>query len=134
MTPGRRLMPVPTPDSEEFWRGCHEGVLRMQRCRACGTWNWFPRGLCVNCSSGQLEWITLSGTGTVYSFSLVARPPSGAFPASYLLALVELAEGPRMMTHLINVDPAEVRTGMQVAVEFERHADDIALPVFAPAR
>lgn len=133
MTASRRSLPRPTPDSEEFWRGCREGELRMQRCANCEELNWFPRGLCVNCSSSDMNWISLSGRGTVYTFSVVARPPNDSFPTPYVLALVDLDEGVRLMTHLVGVDPAAVRIGLSVVVRFDRLSEDISLPVFAPA-
>jgi uncharacterized OB-fold protein len=133
MSIDRRPLPVPTPDSEEFWQGCADGVLRMQRCRTCGELNWFPRGMCVNCSSDDLEWITLSGRAIVYSFSIVSRPPNDSFPPRYVLALVDLDEGPRMLTHLVDIEPEAVEIGLAVAVSFDRRSDEISLPMFRPA-
>ena len=129
-----RPLPVPTPDSETFWQGCAEGQLRMQRCGDCSELNWFPRGLCANCSSARLNWMAVSGRGTVYSFSVVSRPPGDGFSDPYLLALVDLDEGVRMMTHLVEVAPEVVQIGMSVEVRFEHCGNDIALPTFAPAR
>jgi uncharacterized protein len=130
-TPGR-MLPVPTPDSEEFWRGCAKGILRMQRCDECTEINWFPRGICVNCSSTHMTWIDLSGRGTVYSFSVVTRPPNDSYPREYILALVDLLEGPRVTTHIVDVDPARVTIGMPVTVRFERQNEEISLAVFVP--
>jgi uncharacterized OB-fold protein len=128
-----RALPVPTPDSEMFWQGCTEGELRMQRCSDCSELNWFPRGLCANCSSARLNWVRLSGRGTVYSFSVVSRPPGDGFPDRYVLALVDLDEEIRMMTHLVAIAPENARIGMHVAVRFDRCSDGISLPTFAPA-
>jgi uncharacterized OB-fold protein len=130
MSADRRPLPVPTPDSEEFWAGCADETLRMQRCRSCDELNWFPRGMCVNCSRDNLEWITLTGRGTVYSFSIVSRPPNESFPPRYVLALVDLEEGPRMLTHLVDIEPEAITIGLPVAVSFERRSDEISLPVF----
>jgi uncharacterized OB-fold protein len=132
VTASNRGLPIPTPDSAQFWRGCHDGALRMQRCDDCGELNWFPRGMCVNCSSSRLTWTTLSGRGTLYSFSVVTRPPNDDFPTRYVLALVDLEEGPRMMTHLVDVEPDAVGIGMAVTVRFDRRTDAISLPMFAP--
>jgi hypothetical protein len=125
-----RTLPTPTPDSAEFWRGCAEGDLRMQRCQQCGELNWFPRGICVNCSAVELEWVHLSGRGTVYSYSVVARPPNASFPPQYVLALVDLEEGPRMMTHLVNAPPEDLRIGVAVSVCFDRRTEEVSLPMF----
>ena len=133
MTRPSRTLPVPTPDSDEFWRGCLAGKLRMQRCDECGELNWFPRGVCVNCSSSALTWTDLSGRGTVYSFSVVSRPPNNSFPPEYVLALVDLDEGPRVMTHLVDMAPSDAAIGMSVAVRFDQRSDEIALPVFTRA-
>jgi uncharacterized OB-fold protein len=132
MNPATRTLPVPTPDSDRFWQGCADGQLWMQRCRDCGQINWFPRGFCVTCMADALEWEQLSGHGTVYSFSVVDRPVSAAYPPRYVLALVDLDEGPRMMTHLVDMDAEAIRIGLAVQVRFEQHGD-ISLPVFGPA-
>jgi uncharacterized OB-fold protein len=125
-------LPVPTPDSVTFWERCREGELVVPRCRVCGELNWFPRAMCRRCSSEDLEWIVLSGAGTVYSFSIVRRPPSPDLPDCYVLALVDLAEGVRIMTHVVDCPPDSVHIGMPVAVRFERLTDEISLPVFGP--
>jgi uncharacterized OB-fold protein len=130
MTALRRTLPIPTPDSERFWAGCAEQQLWMQKCGNCGEINWFPRGMCVNCSADELEWIELSGRGTIYSFSIVDRPPSTAFPPRYALALVDLVEGPRMMTHIVGVEFDSIRIGLDVRVQFDQHSESIWLPVF----
>jgi hypothetical protein len=123
-------LPVPTPDSEEFWRGCAKGELRMQRCRECAELNWFPRGICVVCSSTELAWEKLSGRATVYSYSLVSRPPNDTLP-QYVLALVDLDEGPRMLTHLVDLPVESIHIGMPVTVCFDRRSDAISLPMFS---
>jgi uncharacterized protein len=124
-------LPVPTPDSEEFWRGCAQGELRMQRCRTCGELNWFPRGICAVCSSTELAWEKLTGLATVYSYSVVSRPASDSV-SQYVLALVDLAEGPRLLTHLVGLPAESIRIGMPVTVCFEQRSDDISLPMFTP--
>jgi uncharacterized OB-fold protein len=128
-----RPLPVPTPDSETFWRGCADGFLTMQKCRTCGELNWFPRGMCVNCSNQKFEWLRLSGRAAVYSFSIVSRAPNDTFPPRYVLALVDLEEGPRMLTHLVDVEPESVGIGMSVRVTFDRRSSEISLPMFRPA-
>ena len=125
-----RRLPVPDEDSTPFWQGCAEGQLRFQWCLSCGELNWFPRRMCRKCSSDALEWRAAPGTGCVYSFSIVHRPPSPEFPSSYALALIDVASGPRMMSHVRSSDLAGVRVGCDVAVEFEWLSDEIALPVF----
>lgn len=104
----------------------------MQRCGDCAEMNWFPRGMCVRCSSTNLIWIELSGQATLYSYSLVSRVPNSAFPDHYVLALVDLDEGPRMLTHIVEISPDKVRIGMPLTVRFESLSDDVSLPVFGP--
>lgn len=125
--------PVPTADSEIFWEQCKAGELCLPRCRGCGEFNWFPRAMCRYCSGTDMEWVPMSGQATVYSFSVVDRPPSPHLPRRYVLALVDLDEGVRMMTHLVDCDPAGVRIGMRVSVRFRPVSGEISLPVFGPA-
>ena len=125
--------PVPTADSEVFWARCKAGALCLPRCRACGELNWFPRAMCRYCSGTDMEWVPMSGRATVYSFSVVDRPPSPELPDRYVLALVDLDEGVRMMTHVVDCDPTEVRIGMRVSVLFQPVSDEISLPMFRPA-
>jgi len=124
--------PVPTADSEVFWERCKAGELCLPRCRGCGELNWFPRAMCRYCSGTDLEWVPMSGQATVYSFSVVDRPPSPGLPGRYVLALVDLDEGVRMMTHVVGCDPGEVRIGMRVSVRFQPISDEISLPMFHP--
>jgi len=84
-----------------FWEGCAAGELRYQRCRSCTTAQSYPRTFCLNCGAADLEWRAALGTGTVYALTTVARAPSDEFRAlaPYVIALVELDEGLRMMAH-----------------------------------
>lgn len=115
-----------------YWEAAAEGRLVLPRCRRCGRCHHHPRGLCPHCWSTDLEWVDAEGTGTVVTFSIVHQPPSPGFGVPYVLAVVELAEGPRMMANVLDVDPAAVRIGMPVEVTFERR-DTTTLPQFRPA-
>jgi len=88
--------------------------------------------MCRVCSSDDLAWRDSTGHGTVYTFTVVHRAPSPGFPEIYVLALVDVDDGPRLMTHVVGCDPADVRVGMPVEVDFERLSDDISVPVFRP--
>lgn len=125
-------VPVPTADSAVFWERCKAGELCLPRCRECGELNWFPRAMCRYCSGIDMDWVPMSGLATVYRFSVVDRPPSPDLPGRYVLALVDLDEGVRMMTHIVGCDPAEARIGMRVSVRFQPISDEISLPVFRP--
>ncbi len=127
-----RLAPSMTADSQFFWDGAKEHRLLIQRCESCGALRHPPRPMCPQCRS--LEWGTIeaSGRGTVYSFVMPHHPPLPWFPDPYIVALVELAEGTRLVTNLVDVAPEAVSIGMPVAVRFETFDDGLVLPLFAP--
>ncbi|SRR5581483_9934558 len=128
----------PAPDvrgpGRPYWRSGGDGVLRLPRCGACGRPFWYPRVHCPHCGSGALEWIAVSGRGRVYTFTVVRRSSDPFFAprVPYVVAMVELAEGPRVMTNVVGCDPGSVRIGMPVTVTFERLADDVHVPLFRP--
>jgi uncharacterized OB-fold protein len=126
-----RPVPEPTPLSAPFWRAAADGVLVVQRCQDCGRLEWTPQVACSRCLTETLQWARMSGRGTVYSFSVVHRPQTPAFPAPYVVAIVELEEGVRMLTDLVGVHPEQVRIGQPVAVAFDTTAP-VALYHFAP--
>jgi len=130
-----RSFPRPTKISAPFWAACHERVFQMQRCDDCKRFVWFPMYMCPHCASMDLRWTELSGRGTVYSRSLVIDPVSAASaPAGPLLvALVELDEGPVMMTNIVGEGAGDVAIGARVVVAFQQVSDEITLPVFERA-
>lgn len=131
----KKPIPVPDADTRPYWEAAKRHELQIQRCTACGKHYFYPRYLCPHCGSDRVEWTKVSGQGTVYSFTVNHRGPGPAFNAEtpYVVALIDLAEGPRMMSNVVNCDPAAVKIGMPVAVIFEDITDDIALPKFQPA-
>ena len=101
--PGKPV-PVPTPETQPFWDGCAAGELRIQRCTDCSTAFFYPRPVCPACGSVNVEWFTASGRATLYSYVINHRPAPGfEDDGPYAIAVVQLAEGPRMMTSLIGV-------------------------------
>ena len=128
--------PVPeqNPETEEFWKATTEGRLVLLRCEECGVVIWYPRPLCPDCGSTIVVWIEGSGLGTVYSFSVVYRS-AGSYQRAvpYVVAYVELAEGPRVLTNIIGCDPEQVYIGQPVRVVFCDTGDGSALYRFAPA-
>ena len=101
--PGKPV-PVPTPETQPFWDGCAAGELRIQRCTDCSTAFFYPRPICPACGSVNVEWFTASGRATLYSYVINHRPAPGfEDDGPYAIAVVQLAEGPRMMTSLIGV-------------------------------
>lgn len=137
MTADWEPRPVPdvTPETAPFWAGCADGELKLMRCRDCELVYFYPRARCPDCFSAETAWIEAAGTGTVYSYATMERMDD--WPASELplvLAYVDLAEGPRVMTNLVECDPEDVTVGMPVAVQFvPTESEDIAIPVFVPA-
>ena len=126
-------IPLPTPETRPFWDAAKRHELTLPRCRACGKLHYFPRGACPFCLSLDLAWERMSGRGTLHTFTVVARGQKGfPVPTPYVLAIVELVEGPRMMTTLVEVDPKTVKIGMPVTVVFRDISDTIALPLFKP--
>jgi len=105
----------------------------VQRCTDCGSHIFIPQPVCTSCFSEALEWVTTSGRGTVYSFTVVHRPQRPQFKVPYVIAIVELGPDLFMMTNLIDVDPAAVRIGLPVEVAFVERSEAITLPYFKPA-
>ena len=131
----RRPLPQSTPETKEFWEGTQRGELRIQRCRSCGNAYFYPRPFCPNCSSKDVEWFTASGRAKLYSYVINHRPAHGFDDiVPYVIAVVQLEEGPRMMTNVIGVEPAPANLPIDLPLEvtFEKQSDDITLPLFKP--
>jgi len=127
--------PVPTPETRPFWEGCAAGELRIQRCTSCDRYVFYPRPLCPHCGAGDLEWVTSDGTATLHSYVISHRPAPGfAGDVPYVIAVVELPEGVRMMTNLVNVDPDPDRLPLDLPlrVVFQQRGA-VSLPLFEPA-
>ena len=130
---GDLAAPIVNADSAPYWEGAREGRLLLQRCGDCGTLRFFPRYLCTACGSERTEWTEASGRGTVHSFTIVHRAAFPEFQARtpYVVALIDLEEGPRMMTNIVGADALEVAIGDAVTVEFEpRGTDGARVPQF----
>ena len=124
-----RPYPEPDPETRHFWDAVAAGRLDIQRCRACGQHVFYPRGaVCPHCGGLGLDWVRASGRGTVHSFTVVHRaPPEFVAEAPYVVALVDLEEGPRMMSRLLGVEPAAVVVSMPVELSI---SGDPPLPYF----
>ena len=130
----QRLMPKPTPETRHFWEGARQGELRLQRCQACTHIYFPPRPFCPNCACRSVEVIKATGHGKLYSYVISHRPAPG-IPAPYSIAVVELDEGPRIMTNIIGCPqtPEALVLDMPVEVSFQAQSDEITLPLFKPA-
>ncbi|MEX0682809.1 MAG: Zn-ribbon domain-containing OB-fold protein [Dehalococcoidia bacterium] len=132
--PGKPL-PSPSAVSQPFWDGLAVGELRVQKCDACGRYVFYPRPFCPHCLSDSLTWTPLSGRGRVYTYTIVRRAMNPAFTADvpYVFAIVELEEGPRLPTNVINCPPDAVRVEMPVKAVYDKVTAGIALLKFEPA-
>lgn len=130
----RRVVPRPSSESQPFWDACARGALMLQRCNACDRW-WFPpSNRCQHCWSDNFAWTPASGFGEVYSFTVFHRAYAAelACQLPYVVAVVALQEGPRLITNVIGCAPDDVRVGMQVEVVFEPLVEGVALHAFRP--
>lgn len=133
------VKPAPTPnaDSAPFWQACNEDRLIYQHCNRCGHDQFYPRALCTACQSQDLDWRESSGLGTVYTYTVNQRPPTPAFKTEggYVIALVDMDEGFRMMMNVVGCATDSVQIGMRVRVTFEARGDDGAqkIPQATPA-
>lgn len=128
--PVLRPRPVVNRDNAGFWQGVAEHRLLVQRCGACAAlrFPWLPG--CGACGSPEWTPVEVSGDGTVYSYVVMHHPPFPAFEPPYAVALIELAEGVRMISNVVGVPPGEIRVGLPVRVEFRSYDDELTLPVF----
>jgi len=126
--------PEPTPVSQPFWDALRAERVELQRCDECSRWVYYPRARCPACLSDRLTWTTVDGLGTVYTYTVAeqATAPPFADEVPQLLAIVELAEGVRMSTTLVDVEPGAISIGMPVAPVFDHGADGITLLRFRP--
>jgi uncharacterized OB-fold protein len=128
--------PVPTPDeaSAPYFEGAAAGRLMLMRCRACGTHRYPSRERCDACWSTDTEWVQASGRATLHSWVLFHQVyhPAFADRVPYNVAVVELAEGPRITTNIVGCANADLHAGMPLEVTFETVADGVALPKFRP--
>jgi len=135
--PKQYRKPLPRLDEESrgYWEALARHELYVQRCRDCGTRRFYPRALCPSCLSSATEWLRASGRGTVYSFTVTYQNQAPGFrdQLPYVLAIVELAEGVRLMTNVVGCPPEQVRIGMAVEVVFDDVTPEVTLPKFRPA-
>ena len=124
-------VPRPTPTEQPFYDACAAGKLVLQRCQSCGHVLFYPRTHCDACQSDRLVWEDAIGTGTIASYTVVRRAVSADFEAPYVIALIDLAEGPRMMSQIVDTDTDSLAVGLSVKVDFAAWSEDITLPVFS---
>lgn len=128
-------LPVLEGHAADFYGFCKKGELHFQRCSDCGAWRHVPRELCAECGSWAWEWARSSGRGEVYTWTVVGRALHPAYQddCPYAPTVVELEEGVRLLSEVVDVAPEELRIGMPVQVVFEAVTDEVTLPRFERA-
>ena len=128
-----RALPAPDNVSRHYWQSAAEGRLVVQRCTSCDVYQFYPRALCASCA-GETEWVDASGRGTLYTFTVIRQNRSEAFAAlsPYAVGIVELEEGVRMMSNIVECDVEELEVGMALEVLILKAADDVGLPFWRP--
>ena len=129
----RKPLPQPTPETKPFWDGLKEHELRIMHCTACDHRYLYPRPYCPKCFSDRTEWQTASGRGRLHTFVVNHRPPPN-FDGPYVIAVIELDEGPRLMSNLVDVDPdpKNLKIDMPLEVVFDDVTAQVTLPKFRP--
>jgi uncharacterized protein len=133
-TEWERPLPVKDAVSAPYWEAAARGELVVQECPKCGHRQFYPRAVCTDCGADP-EWLTCTGRGTVHTFTVIrqnhAKPFKEELP--YVVAMVELDEGPRMMGNVTGVEADDVRIGLPVEIYFVAADDDVAVPFWRPA-
>ena len=131
----KKPLPTIVGETKPYWDSCRQGRLIIQRCESCNEYQFYPRGICAHCWSGDISWVESSGKGTVWTYTVTYqnRTPGFAEEVPYVLAMVELDEGVKMFTNIVECNPRDVKIGMPVEVTFVRATDQITIPYFKPS-
>lgn len=119
--------PTPTPDSLPFWEAAKQGRLTLRRCASCAKTHWYPRPICPHCFGEADTWFEASGDGVIYTYSVMRRVPE-----PYAIAYVTLAEGPTMLTNIVDCDLDAIRIGQTVKLVWVETASGPPVPCFTP--
>lgn len=136
MTEYKKPLPVVQPWSKEFWEGARKHKLLIQECQDCKAKIFYPRQYCSECWSSNLGWVEASGKAKIFTHTITMAGVEQKFAEDlpYVLAIVNIEEGIRMMTKIVECDPEEVSIGMDVEVVFEDITDEFSLPFFRPVK
>ncbi len=131
----RPVLPVESGETKPFWDACREGKFLIQRCDSCGKFQYHYRGFCSHCWFGEIKDYVASGRGTVWSYTVVHRNRTPGFKDElpYVCALVELEEGVKVLSNIINCDTDSVEIGLPVKLTFIRASEEWNIPMFEPA-
>lgn len=129
------IAPAPSKLSDEFYSHFLDGNFCIQKCSACNAWHHIPRQRCANCGSFDLQWAACSGNGELFSWTETRTAPLSSLQEDvpFTVALVQLEEGPRLVSRLTNFDPADLALGQKLRLKIQPVADGFSLPVFEPA-
>jgi uncharacterized OB-fold protein len=119
--------PIVTVETEPFWNAARERRFVVPTCGGCGKAHWYPRAVCPFCGAAKIEWRAASGAGTIYSFSVMRRAKE-----PYAIAYVTLAEGPAMLTNIVECDFDALQIGQQVRITFADSENGPPVPMFRP--
>ncbi|MDE3204995.1 MAG: Zn-ribbon domain-containing OB-fold protein [Acidobacteriota bacterium] len=127
-------LPTIEDESRPFWEAAKEGRFLIARCQDCGRAHHYPRPFCPHCWSEKVVWEDASGRATLYTYSTVFVNDLPPFKERlpYVAAVVDLAEGPRVMTNLVDCEASELRIGQELEVSFRQISEDVTVPVFRP--
>lgn len=127
-------LPIITEENRPFWEACKQGKLLLQYCDGCLLYQFYPRLYCMRCGAQNLRWVEASGQGIVYSYTIIRQNKSPEFrdDVPYNVALIQLEEGPRMLSNVIDIALGDLRVDLPVTVVFDPVSDEISLPRFRP--
>ena len=130
-----RVIPEPTPETQHYWDGARQGELRLQKCDSCHSIYFPPRPFCPECSSREVWVVTATGRATLYSY-VISHLSSPGFEPPFAIAVVELEEGPRLMSNIVDCEqtPEALQLDMPLEVTFQKLSDGITLPQFRPVK
>jgi uncharacterized OB-fold protein len=132
-SPYTGALPRPTPETAPFWDGARQHRLMLPWCADCGKTHFYPRSICPYCLSANLEWREASGQGTLHTYVINHKPAKGFGDAPYVIAVIELAEGPRMLSNIVMDSaptPENLPIDAAVQVVFDDVTDTVTLPKF----
>ncbi|MAI46043.1 MAG: Zn-ribbon domain-containing OB-fold protein [Hyphomicrobiaceae bacterium TMED74] len=132
---GDRIIPQPTPETQHYWDGAKRGELLLQTCNSCSHTYFPPRPFCPECGSRDVAVVKASGKGRLYSY-IINHMKAPGYEPPFAVAVVELEEGPRIMTNILECEPTPeaLQLDMPLEVTFEKLSDEISLPQFKPAK
>ena len=128
-------LPIPDLETEPYWAAARDHKLLIKRCRGCERAFFYPRPFCPHCWSDDVDWEEASGRATLYTWSVVRQNDLAPWPTRvpYVAAVVDLEEGPRMLTNVEGCEPEALEVGMALQVAFREETEELTLPVFVPA-